>query len=117
MRHRRLKKKHTPIDSSMLPFGKPVHIDDPAYLRSFRDCPCMVCGSTETTVGCHVRKEGDGGMGYKPSDNLALPLCGPHHAEEGAGEEKFWRKYFNISIREVQEIARDRYRRWLKCRR
>jgi hypothetical protein len=37
-----------------------------------------------------VRCGTDGGIGYKPSDRYAVPLCAEHHAEQHRGELSFW---------------------------
>lgn len=55
----------------------------------------------------HVRIGTDGGMGVKPSDSFAIPLCDHHHAEQHAiGEQSFERKY-GISM---LKIANDLWR-------
>ncbi|MBL4820173.1 MAG: hypothetical protein JKY98_04150 [Gammaproteobacteria bacterium] len=53
-----------------------------------------------------------GGQSLKPPDNLIMPLCGKHHAEEATNQVKFWMKHRGWSIDQVKEIARSRYWEW-----
>jgi Putative HNHc nuclease len=66
-------------------------IRSPEYLAWLREQPCAVgLGCEGRTEACHVRKGTDGGMGMKPSDNFALPLCQKHHREQHRiGEPSF----------------------------
>ena len=63
----------------------------PEYLDWLRDQPCAIGGTCAgRTQACHVRRGTDGGMGLKPSDQYALPMCGAHHGEQHmAGEQTF----------------------------
>jgi len=47
----------------------------PCFLR----LPLVCNGNNETTVLCHIRRGGLGGMGIKPSSWCALPACSACH--------------------------------------
>lgn len=70
---------------------------DAKYLAWLRELPCVACGRTSTDSYCsqaaHVRVGGDGGMGLKPSDYRAVPLCFMcHRAQHDYGERTFWER-------------------------
>ena len=67
------------------------------HLAFLRELPCIACGAQPPCQAAHVRKGTDGGIGTKPSDKFALPLCGPSGGSEGChtkqhhtGEVSFW---------------------------
>lgn len=68
------------------------------YLSFIRILPCCICGENTSVEACHIRY-GDRraakrptGMGEKPDDRWAVPLCGHHHREQHSfGEQKWWR--------------------------
>lgn len=72
--------------------GQPVHQKgqktgkSPALRNNARDQKCTlaipgVCNSSPaTTVGCHLRLFGFGGMGIKPDDLLMVDCCSACHA-------------------------------------
>lgn len=72
---------------------------DPAYLAQLRQLPCLNCGM-EPSEAAHVRFASAAfgkasGMGRKPPDSAAVPLCaGCHRLDRGAqhsrGERMFW---------------------------
>lgn len=47
----------------------------PCFLR----LPACCNSNTETTVLCHIRRGGLGGMGMKPSSLFAIPACSSCH--------------------------------------
>lgn len=67
---------------------------DPGYLAFLRTRPCMICGTRQGVEAAHIRF-GLTGMGRKPDDSKALPLCawdhrnGPH-AQHKTGDEQAW---------------------------
>ena len=69
----------------------------PTYLAWVRTLPCLVCKDSTATEAAHIRY-GDPqafkrptGMGEKPDDRWAIPLCSRHHREQHSGSErKFW---------------------------
>ena len=71
------------------------------YLAFVRRLPCVVCGRPDHVQAAHVRypsyKHGktDTGVGRKPDDRWAVPLCESHHllgpdAQHGYGEREWW---------------------------
>lgn len=62
----------------------------PKYLAWLRKQPCAICGRHGPSQACHVRRGTDGGMGIKPSDNFAFPMCiYCHNEQHWIGEETF----------------------------
>lgn len=72
-----------------------------AYLAFIRSEPCMgICGESEhlrngpnfTGIeAAHCRILGGGGVGLKPSDFYAIPLCNRCHGmQHQKGERTFW---------------------------
>ena len=64
-------------------------------MQSAKDQPCTAdwcsCGgSTETTVLCHVRKFGIGGMGIKPPDFIGFYGCATAHRMFDQGSDASW---------------------------
>lgn len=94
----------------------------PQFLKYVRDHYCVaweqghspapegVCclGPTEAA---HVRSGTDGGVGMKPSDRYALPLCSAHHHRQHQIGEKPFEKETGIDMR---SIADGLWERWLK---
>jgi len=85
-----------------------------AHLAHVRRHACVNCGSVQNIQAAHVRMGSDGGMGRKPSDFYAVPLCGPHgldhgcHAEQHrVGEESFWRLYEGINGHSVEDVIEE----------
>lgn len=83
----------------------------PGHLKWLRGFPCAIAGQHlcgGRIEAAHVRAGTDGGMGVKPSDRYAIPLCGDAHAmQHRVGEHQFERT-FDISMR---KIADDLWRR------
>ena len=70
---------------------------DEAHLKFLRQLPCLVCMDNTSTEAAHVRyaepRAGKPitGMGIKPSDCFAVPLCGKHHrAQHRVNEQYYW---------------------------
>ena len=68
-----------------------------AHLGFIRSLSCIVCLDNTSTEAAHLRyadrKVGKRqvGKGEKPDDKWALPLCGEHHREQHAmNEREFW---------------------------
>lgn len=74
----------------------------PAHLKWIRGFVCAVADKHDCEgkiEAAHVRTGTDGGMGVKPSDCHAIPLCASAHREQhNIGEAAFERKY-QISMR------------------
>jgi len=53
--------------------------------------PCVACGKAAPSEAAHLRTGTDGGVGVKPGDRYALPLCTACHAKQHRiGELTFW---------------------------
>lgn len=66
------------------------------HLTHVRGHACVVCDASAPIEAAHVRLGSGAGMGQKPHDYLAVPLCGGadgcHPKQHRMGEETFWRK-------------------------
>jgi hypothetical protein len=61
------------------------------HLAFVRQLPCVACGRAAPSDAAHVRKGANGGVGVKPADRYAVPLCNACHAlQHGVGELSFW---------------------------
>ena len=60
------------------------------HLAFVRQLPCVACGKAASEAA-HVRTGTDGGVGVKPGDHYAVPLCSACHAKQHRiGELTFW---------------------------
>lgn len=71
-------------------------VRNPSHLKWVRghQCACEgeYCGGK--IEAAHVRNGTDGGMGVKPSDCYAVPLCSEHHRKQHErGETTFWKEH------------------------
>jgi hypothetical protein len=61
------------------------------HLTFLRQLPCVACGKAPPSEAAHVRTGTDGGVGMKPGDRYAVPLCTTCHAKQHrVGELTFW---------------------------
>lgn len=71
------------------------------YLALVRQCPCLKCGLDPCGIAAHVRLgsaaygKKNHGMGSKPDDRWAVPLCQSCHTDDAEsqhriGERAFW---------------------------
>ena len=61
------------------------------HLDFVRQLPCVACGKAAPSDAAHVRTGTDGGVGMKPGDRYAVPLCACCHAKQHrVGELTFW---------------------------
>jgi hypothetical protein len=61
------------------------------HLAFVRQLPCVACGKAAPSEAAHVRTGTDGGVGVKPGDRYAVPLCNACHAKQDRiGELTFW---------------------------
>src|SRR5215469_9434225 len=61
------------------------------HLAFVRQLPCVACGKVAPSEPAHVRTGTDGGVGIKPGDRYAVPLCTDCHAKQHrVGELSFW---------------------------
>lgn len=73
---------------------------DPVYLALIRRLPCLKCGVESRNEAAHVRMQSGtfgkhGGIGTKPADRWAVPLCAGCHRNDSdsqhrLGEREFW---------------------------
>lgn len=93
--------------SLMLP--KSPRLDLPEHLAYIRTLPCAICARPGPSEAAHFRLGLGGGTGYKPGDDLTLPMCRKHHDEQSlckSGELGFWRKYLAIDKQLVVRVMR-----------
>jgi len=61
------------------------------HLAFVRQLPCVACGKAAPSEAAHVRTGTDGGVGAKPGNRYAVPLCTACHARQHRiGELSFW---------------------------
>ena len=61
------------------------------HLNFVRQLPCVACGRAAPSEPAHVRTGTDGGVGIKPGDRYAVPLCTACHSKQHRiGELSFW---------------------------
>jgi hypothetical protein len=72
-------------------------IEDRNHLAFIRGLPCVVCGTRRNVEAAHIRMgsalygKRQAGMGEKPDDKFATPLCPKHHDEQHSmNEAAFW---------------------------
>ena len=82
-----------------------------AHLTHVRKHACVNCGSVANIQAAHVRMNSGAGIGQKPDDWRAVPLCGGSPAVEGChteqhrvGEPKFWALYEGLNGHDVEEV-------------
>src|SRR5215469_16753259 len=74
------------------------------HLAFVRQLPCVACGKAAPSEAAHVRTGTDAGVGIKPADRYAVPLCVTCHAKQHrVGELTFWSALrvdpLNVSLR------------------
>lgn len=95
----------------------PAVLRVPQFLRFVRQHECAVSVSLGQVVclgpteAAHVRSGTDGGVGMKPSDSHALPLCSDHHRLQHQIGEGPFEKLTGIDMR---KIADGMWGAWLK---
>lgn len=63
----------------------------PGHLAFVRKHACVACDSESGIEAAHVRLGSGAGMGQKPDDWRAVPLCRDCHAKQHTlGEMSFW---------------------------
>jgi hypothetical protein len=65
-------------------------IRDKKHLKFLSKLPCVVCGKEGRTQAAHIRSGSQAGMGRKPSDSRAIPLCVECHTDQHKHNEKAW---------------------------
>ena len=90
---------------------EPPQVRSQAHLAWVRGHECSVSAAMLIKgIGCngrikaaHVRTGTDGGMGVKPSDIWAIPLCCFHHAQQHAIGEIAFEAIYGINMRLIAE--------------
>ncbi|MCW1431364.1 DUF1364 domain-containing protein [Novosphingobium sp. JCM 18896] len=77
-----------------------------AHLGFVRSFHCAVPGCQGMPIeAAHVRLGSGAGMGQKPDDFRAAPLCKFHHSSQHSqGEETFWSAYKAASGQSVDQL-------------
>lgn len=77
-----------------------------AHLNFVRSFHCAVPGCQGMPIeAAHVRNGSGAGMGEKPSDHFAVPLCRDHHSQQHTiGEVTFWQNYAAASGQTVDRL-------------
>jgi hypothetical protein len=78
-----------------------------SHLTHVRKHACVNCGSVANIEAAHVRMGSDAGIGRKPSDWRAVPLCGGdgcHRLQHTIGEPRFWADYAQLKGHTVEEV-------------
>jgi hypothetical protein len=92
------------------PQPRPTRIRDEKYLAWIREQPCLVtmhkpCDDIEAH---HIRRNGKSGVGTKPSDRRAVPLCASLHRwyhERGHSE---FQRVFRVTLEaEISRLNRE----------
>lgn len=73
----------------------PTRVHDKPYLAFLRRQPCHIGPACQgSSDPCHIRmgkpSEAPTGMGRKPDDRRAVPMCRAHHDEQHRNERAFW---------------------------
>ena len=81
--------------------NEPDPRSNPKHLAWVRKFPCAVCGPTcEGPIEAHhVRENTGAGVGMKPGDEWAVPLCARHHAELHQSGALTFGEVHNINLR------------------
>lgn len=81
----------------------------PAHLSFVRSFHCAIPGCQGMPIeAAHVRIGSGAGIGCKPDDFRAVPLCGGlgghHSAQHKQGEGTFWGTYMRVSGQTVEQL-------------
>ena len=87
---------------------------DKKYLAWIREQPCARCGQVAPSEPAHQRCLGNCGVGIKPPDRDALPLCrGCHSLEHSMGGPWLWGETEKEKAREkVRALCREYLKRY-----
>lgn len=98
-------------------------VKDDAFLRFVRTLPCTTCGKAGPNHAAHIRMSSaehgviNPGVGAKPSDRYAVPLCPKCHlyTQHAQGERQFWEGHgldpFAVAKKLFEKFERDRKRK------
>lgn len=84
-----------------------------SYLKIIRTLPCVRCGLDPCGEAAHLRLTEDGkvnpGIGQKPSDQFATPLCRDCHSlQHSMGERRFWQQ--ETAVERPVQFTRELFR-------
>lgn len=87
---------------------EPSQIRCPAHLKWIRGHECAISGHVLHVCNgrieaAHVRRGTDGGVGIKPSDIWAIPLCSSAHRDQHNAGEATFEKYWKIDMKAMAE--------------
>lgn len=75
------------------------------HLMELTELPCMFCSAEPCWEAHHIRKGTDGGMGKKPSDCWAIPVCVICHGLiHTKGEITYYAKH-GYTVEDVKMVA------------
>jgi len=94
-------RKRSRIDKSALALSAPRRLRDAGHRRFVASLPCCHCLAQPPTQAAHIRSGQTGGMGLKPSDDLAIPLCVDCHRHQHTTSEVA----FHGNIERVKALA------------
>ena len=78
-----------------------------AHLAHVRKHACVNCGLVANIEAAHVRIGSGAGIGFKPDDYRAVPLCGGdgcHRDQHQRGERTFWDDFAVLKGHTVEEV-------------
>lgn len=82
-----------------------------AHLSFVRSFVCANCGAMNEREAAHVRINSGAGIGQKPDDWRAVPLCGGlagcHAVQHRIGEPEFWAIYERAHGQSVEQLIAD----------
>ena len=83
----------------------PRRIRNKEHLRAVAKQPCLVCGRRPSQAH-HLKYLQPRGLGLKPSDEFAVPLCRLHHRalHEAGDEEAWWRQQKVDPVPEAERL-------------
>lgn len=83
---------------------RPASKNAPAFLQWLRTKNCCIGGTCAGRIeAAHVRTGTDGGMGSKPSDRYAIPMCASHHAEQHMAGEATFSERHNVNMKSMAD--------------
>lgn len=86
----------------------------PQHLKWIRGLECATCASPivkrfgavchyagHKIEAAHVRTKTDGGIGMKPGDNWAIPLCHDHHRQQHDIGEPAFESIYSLDMKKI----------------
>lgn len=93
---------------------EPPQIRNASHLKWVRGHECAVAMRSPDLIegkqcsgrieAAHIRVGTDGGMGVKPGDNWAIPLCSFHHAEQHRMGELTFSVIYGIPLHTIAQL-------------